>query len=326
MKRIVCSLIVIFVLLAGCAPAQQTPTPPADVTKIRLVVGYIPNIQFAPLYVAMEKGYYRQAGLDVTLDYGMETDGVALVGANTLQFAVASGEQVLLGRAQGLPVTYVFCWYQQYPVGVTSSAKEAIRKPADLKDKKIGIPGLYGASYIGLRALLEVGGLKESDVTLDAIGYNQIEALQAGREQSIVIYVPNEPVQLKANGFAVDTIRLADYMQLVGNGLITNETTLKNNPDLVRRMVQATLKGIQDALANPTEAYDISTKYIEGLRPEDAPLQKQILAASLELWKSPRLGASEPKAWENMQSILLKMDLIKTPLDLGKVYSNEFLP
>jgi NitT/TauT family transport system substrate-binding protein len=163
-------------------------------------------------------------------------------------------------------------------------------------------------------------------VTLDAIGYNQIEALQAGREQSIVIYVPNEPVQLKTNGFAVDTIRLADYMQLVGNGLITNETTMREKPDLVRRMVQATLKGIQDALANPTEAYDISTKYIEGLRPEDTAVQKQILAASMELWKSPKLGASEPKAWENMQSILLKMELIKTPLDLSKVYSNEFLP
>ena len=75
----------------------------------------------------MEKGYYRDAGLDVTLDYSLETDGVALVGAKNLQFSVASGEQVVLARARGCR-NYVLCWYQQYPVGVASSPKEGIKR------------------------------------------------------------------------------------------------------------------------------------------------------------------------------------------------------
>ena len=325
MRKITLALLVL-VMITACAPQAAAPTATGEAVKIRLPVGYIPNIQFAPLYVAMEKGYYRQAGLDVTLDYSFETDGVALVGANNLQFAVASGEQVLLARAQGLPVTYFLCWYQQYPVGVAASTKENIKTPAALKGKKIGIPGLYGASYIGFQALLEAGGLKESEVTLDSIGFNQVEALMAGQEQAAVIYVTNEPVQLEASGFAVDVLRVADYLQLVGNGLITNETTLKENPDLVRRMASATLKGMQDALDNPDEAYEISKKYVEGLDKSDPAVQKKVLALSMDLWKAPKLGVSDAKAWDNMQQLLLDMGLIKQAQELSKVYSNEFLP
>lgn len=310
------------IFLAACAP----PAAPAEVVKVRLPVGYIPNVQFAPLYVAMEKGYYRQAGLDVTLDYSMETDGVALVGSNNLQFSIASGEQILLGRGQGLPVVYVLAWYQQYPVGVAASPREGIRTPADLKGKKIAIPGLYGASYIGLRALLEAGGLKEGDVILDSIGFTQVEALMAGRDQAAVIYIANEPIQLEAAGFAVDVLRVSDSLQLVGNGLITNEVTLKSNPNLVKKMAEATLKGIQQALADPEMAFETSKKYVPALATADPAVQKRVLEASMELWDGPRLGASDPKAWQNMHDLLLAMGLLNAPLDLSQAYTNEFVP
>lgn len=326
MKRVIIGIMVI-ALLAGCAPRAAEPAASQELVKVRLPVGYIPNVQFAPLYVAMEKGYFRQAGIDISLDYSMETDAVALTGANTVQFAVASGEQILLGRAQGLPVVYALDWYQQYPVGVVAPASANIQKPADLKGKKIGIPGLYGASYIGMRALLEAGGLKESDVTLDSIGYNQVEALTAGREQAAVIYIANEPVQLKSSGMQVSVLKTSDYLQLVGNGLITNETTLKNNPGLVRGMAQALLKGIQDTLADPDAAYQACQKYIDGLASDSSGVQKQVLLATNELLKGgSKPGASDPTAWENMQSILLKMGLLAKPVDLSQAYTNEFVP
>lgn len=302
--------------------ANQTGT----LTHIKLPLGYIPNVQFAPLYVAVEKGYFKNAGIEIEFDYSFETDAVSLVGANELQFAVVSGEQVLLARSQGLPVVYVAAWYQQYPVAVVSKVEQNIKVPADLKGRKIGLPGLYGANYIGLDALLFSAGLTEKEVTLDSIGYNQVEALAADREEAVSVYTANEPVQLQAQGYALNEMRVADYVQLASNGLITNETTIAQNPDLVRGMTQAFMKGLRDTIANPDEAYEISKKYVENLSQADEAVQKQVLARSIEMWKADRLGYSTPDAWSNMNDLLVKMSLLSAPLDVSKAFTNDFVP
>ena len=329
MKKIFLLTFTLLFALTGCLPpsggASQAESTPSALTQIRLPLGYIPNIQFAPLYVAMEKGYYREAGLEIVPDYSFETDGVALVGAGELPFAVVSGEQVLLARAQELPVVYVMAWYRDYPVAVVSKKEQGITTPADLKGKRIGLPGLYGANYIGLRALLDSVSLTEADVTLDSIGFNQVEALAADQDQAVVGYIANEPIQLTTQGYDVDVIPVADYVQLASNGVITNETTLRENPALVRAFVRATLRGITDTIANPDEAYEISKNYIETLASSDETLQKKILAASIALWQSDPPGQTDPQAWENMQSVLMNMGSYAEPLDLSQAFSNDFI-
>jgi NitT/TauT family transport system substrate-binding protein len=322
MKRILRYLILGCVLLAACGAK-----PPArSLTQVRLPLGYIPDLQFAPLYVAVQKGYFQQAGIQVTFDYSMETDITALVGANQIQFGVVSGDQVLLARAQGLPIVYVAAWYQQYPVSVVAKSNQNIHAPADLRGKTIGLPGLYGANYIGLRALLHAGGLSEADVKLDSIGYTQVDALARDRDQAVSVYTNNEPVQLRSQGYSLNELRVADYVQLASNGLITNEKTIAENPDLVRGMVKAFMQGLSDTIADPTAAYETSKAYVENLAQLDPAVQKQKLATVMALWKAARLGYSQPKAWESMQSVLLEMGLLTKPLDLTKAFSNNFLP
>lgn len=324
-RRILIVFAGLMLMVSACRDAAATPTS-GSLTHIRLPLGYIPNVQFAPLYVAVEKGYFADAGIDVEFDYSFETDAVSLVGADTLQFAVVSGEQVLLARAQGLPVVYFGAWYQQYPVGVASKVERGIKTPADLKGRKIGLPGLYGANYIGLDALLFSAGLSEKDVTLDSVGYNQVAALASDQDEAVSIYVANEPVQLKAEGYELNEIRVADYVQLASNGLITNEATLERDPELVRRMVGAFLKGLADTMQDPEAAYDISLKYVDELAKADRTTQMEVLRRTIELWQSDVPGRSDPIAWENMQDTLLKMGLLKQPLDLTKAFTNDFLP
>ena len=325
LKRILL-LVLVGALATACSGAAGTGPGSEALTHVKLPLGYIPNIQFAPLYVALEKGYFREAGIELEFDYSFETDAVALVGANELQFAIVSGEQVLLARAQGLPVVYVAAWYQQYPVAVVSKVEEKIQMPADLKGKKIGLPGLYGANYIGLEALLFSAGLSDTNVTLDSIGFNQVEALATDQEQAVSVYVANEPVQLRAQGYELNEIRVADHVQLASNGLISNEKTIAENPELVRRVAKALLQGLADTIANPDEAYELSKKHIPNLAEADETVQKEVLARSIELWQAKRLGFSDAQSWQNMQDTLLKMGLLEEALDLDKAFTNEFVP
>lgn len=327
-QRVFILILLVVMIISGCSAfpfSGDQPGEEPEITKIRLPMGFIPNVQYAPFYVAVQKGYFYEAGIEIEFDYSPETDGVALVGADELKFAVVSGEQVLLARAQEIPVVYVLAWWQDYPVGMVSMANAQIQTPADLAGRTIGLPGLYGASYIGLRALLNAGGLDEEDVILQSIGYNQVEALVAGQIESGVIYANNEPVQLRSLGYEVDVIRVADYVELASNGLITNEKTIAENPELVRRMVQAITKGIEATLADPDHAFEICKRHVEGLDGANEQVQREVLESTLAFWQTEKIGVSHLEAWENMQEVLLEMGILSQSLDLQAAFTNEFV-
>jgi NitT/TauT family transport system substrate-binding protein len=328
LQRILLPLIIFTLLLAACAPQAGPSESPAETSlmKIRLPMGFIPNVQYAPLYVAASKGYFAEAGFEVEFDYSYETDGIALVGAGQLPFTLASGEQVLLARSQGLPVVYALGWFQEYPISLVAKSSTGIEGPDDFRNRKIGLPGLFGANYIGLLAMLYEVGIAESEVQLESIGFNQVEVLLADQVDIIVGYTANEPVVLRTQGYEVDEWRTSDYVQLASNGLVTNEQTISENPEMVRAFVGAMLKGIRDAIDNPQEAYEICFTYVENLREADQDAQKQVLATSIEIWRTERLGYSDPQAWEKMQEVLVKMGMYADPLDLDAAFTNQFIP
>ena len=324
-KKLVLIMLGLALSLSACV-SSQGGNEASEIRTIKLPMGYIPNIQYAPFYVAVDKGYFAEEGIEIEFDYSFETDGVALVGAGELPFAVASGEQVLLARAQELPVVYAFAWYQQFPISVISAPELNISAPADLKGQKIGLPGLFGANYIGLEAVLFSAGLTADDVTMDAIGFNQVEAYASGQTDIVVGYAANEPIVLAAQDFKLNELRVADYVQLIANGIVTSEMTIADEPELVNGMARALARGIADTIANPENAYTISLKFVENLKDQDKDVQMQVLNTSIEFWNAERIGFSNPQAWENMNELLVKMELIPTPIDLSKAFTNEFIP
>jgi NitT/TauT family transport system substrate-binding protein len=311
-------LIGLLVGLLGCGGEAE----PEALRKLRLPMGFIADPQYAPLYVAVERGYFAEEGLELEFDYSFETDGIALVGANNLPLAIVSGEQVILARAQGLPVVYVMAWWQRNPIALVSQAEANIKTPQDLIGRKVGLPGFWGASYVGYVGLLTANGLTQEQVDADDIGFNQIESLLAGQSESVVVYINNEPTQLAAAGIPYDVIEVADYANLLANGIITNEQTLAENPALVEGFLRAMLRGLADTLADPAAAYEISKKYVEGLDDSRYP----VLLASLELWQGDPLGLIDPDTWTQTQDILLDMGFLDAPMaDLDAAYTNELV-
>jgi NitT/TauT family transport system substrate-binding protein len=319
------SIMMMGLLGCGANAATEPVQAPAELQKVRLGVGYIPDIQFAPLYVAQSKGFYAEEGLEVEIQYGFEDDFVALAAQGEREFAVASGDQIILARAQGLPITYVMKWYQRYPVALVMPTAKGITEPADLAGKKVGLPGFFGASFIGWKALVYAAGVDENAVSVEEIGFTQTAAVQQGLVDAAMVYVANEPNQLRSAGVEVNVIEVSDYIDLVSNGLVAGDKLLADDPDLVQRMVRATLRGITDAVANPDEAFAIARQVIPEITDETAPIQRQVLDASIELWRSDRPGVSSPQAWQDSVDFMVKMDLLQKPVEVDQLYTNQFV-
>lgn len=321
-RRLLPAVLIPALALAACA----TRPPQTETARLRLPMGYLPSVQYAPFYVAEARGYFAEEGLEIEFDYAFETDGVALVGGGEIPFSIASGEQVLLARQEGLPVVYVLGWWQDYPVAVVALRDSGIETPADLRGRRVGIPLLGGASYIGYAALLEANGIRIDETTLDVIGFTQVEALRAGRVEAAVVYANNEPIVLESSGVPVNVMRVADSVTLASNGIITNEATLQDDPDLVRRMIRATLRGLADTLDDPDAAFEICRGFVEGLSGDSEAIQRRVLAESIRFWEAPRPGHSSADAWANMQQVMLDTGLLRAPLDLTRAFTNDYLP
>jgi NitT/TauT family transport system substrate-binding protein len=299
--------------------AEEAPRIP-----ISLPMGYVANVQFSPFYVAKERGYFNDAGFEVTFDYRWETDGIQLVAAGELPFTVASGDQVIQARSQGLPVVAVASWYQRFPVGVIALEETPLSSPEDLEGLRVGIPETFGASYIGLRALLRAGDLTEQEIDLQTIGYTQLAALTTGQVDAVVVYANNEPVVLAQDGTPFNTLYVADYADIVSAVIVSSDSYTEENPQAVRRFVAAFLMGLEDVIEDPEEAFEISETYVEGLD-DNSEEQWSVLQASIDLWETPELGRFEAEAWAEAQDVMFNAGLIDDRVPVEELYTNEFV-
>jgi NitT/TauT family transport system substrate-binding protein len=321
-------LAVLALVLGACGssggPAVVTTTSGQTLTDMSIGLGYVPDIQFAPFYVAQSKGYYRNAGLNVTFHHGIVPDliGSMVLGHDT--FVFAGGDEELVARSKNLHVIDVATIFQKYPVSLIVPADSSIHTLADLKGHSIGVPGQYGSTYTGLLALLYQAHLSQSDVAVKSIGFTQVSALLGRHVDAVMGYANNEPLQLERQGFHVRTFNVSEYQPLVSNGLITTEDTLHNRPQLVRNFVQATLKGLQDVIANPTEAVQISKSYIQGLT--DTSKALSVLQATIPLWQSShQAGYNDGATWQSMEQFLLAQKIIPSAQDVTQAYTNQAL-
>ncbi len=323
MKRIVtCVLISILVLVfSGTAFSADS---------IKIAMGYIPNVQFAPFYIAEQKGYFRDENLKVSFDYGMSTDIISLVAGGQIDFGISDGDQEIIAREKGIPVKVVYSMYVKYPVCIVALEKTGIKSTADLKGRSIGLPGPYGSSYIGLQILLAHAGLSLDTVQLKYIGYTQIESLLAGRVDAAVVYVNNEAIVLRDMGYAVNVIEAYNVTPMVSAAIITSDTRIQSNPDLVLRFVRAVVRGSEFALNNRGQVMDLLRKSIPTLTDENLDINKKVLIESMKLWRDKdiegnRLGYTTREDWQKSIDQLFQLGLVKKKIRPEECYTDRFL-
>jgi len=120
---------------------------------------------------------------------------------------------------------------------------------------------------------------------------------------------------------------VSDYVSMVANGIVTNEKTIGENPGLVRGVVRALLRGLEDTIADPEAAFTISTKFVEGLgaNPDSDKIQREVLAKSIDQWRGEPLGRSDAAAWDTTQDVLIGMGLLKQKIDHAQLFTNRFV-
>jgi NitT/TauT family transport system substrate-binding protein len=297
----------------------------AQAANLTIGLGYIPNIQFAPFYVAESEGFYKAEGFDVTFEHGYTSQLMPLLLAGKLDYVVGDAEDAVLARAAGQKVKYVLAMYQRLPVAIFSLADKKINKVADLKGKTLGYAGPYGSSYYALLATLSKNKLTDKDLTLQAIGFTQLESVKSGKVDAAVGFINNEPLVLRRSGVAVNTLDVSAFYPMVGNGMIATEKTLKD-AEMVKKVLAATQKGLAFTIKNPQKAFEDSKKYVQSLD----TTQLEVLNASIALMQSTTtkkmgLGFSDPVAWSRAVNFLKSSGQAKTTLPSSDFFSNNYL-
>ncbi len=142
-------------------------------------------------------------------------------------------------------------------------ANSPIQSAADLRGHTIGVPGAYGATYIGLLSLLSSAGLSQSDVHIQSIGYTQVTALLTHKVDAIMGYANNEPLLLQKAGMTVRTFDVNNAEHpLISNGLAAMQSELSAHGGDIKKLVAATLKGVDYVLAHPQDAVNLSKAYV----------------------------------------------------------------
>lgn len=330
-------LVLVMLGLVGCGAQAVAPVATQTVgtrQAITVGLGYIPDVQFAPFYVALQKGYYREAGFDVTFVNGQAPELLAQNAAGTMPFILVSGDEILSARIQGIPVKMVWQLYQRFPVVAFSKQATGITTPAQLKGQVIGVPGRYGATYFGLLALLQSAGLTENDVTIREIGFNQLQAVTQGSVPVAMGYSNNEPVRMQAAGEAVNVLDVGAAVPLVSNGLSVTEEYARTNADVISRFLAATTRGLQSAIDDPEDAFQQALK-MEDLRTLQTntashPIQRQVLAATLAVCRTPAtdtfgLGHQDPQAWLATYTFLRRANFLTRDTDPMQAFTNDFI-
>jgi NitT/TauT family transport system substrate-binding protein len=319
------------IVVAACSSGASAPPSASAATNLTVGLGYIPSVQFAPFYRADQAGYYATEGLKITFQNEIDANLVPKVGQGQVDLGLTDGTSVIPAVSQGNPIRYVATIYGKFPSIVFSKATAGINAAADLKGRKIGIPGKYGSSWIMLQALLASAHLTPADATIvEYPDFGQGAAVAAGAVDAATGFVNNEPVQLELAGTKTTVLAVDETTPLPGQGIIASTATISSKRDAVAGFIRATLKAMNEIAANPSVGVDAAIKAVPDLA-KDRATQEAILAATIDAWRpagsaagSQLTGAIDPADWDASAAYMTTLGLVPKPVTSSDLVDTTF--
>lgn len=324
-------VLTLFLLILGVAigliladQSQKTTEAQVPHESVTLRLKWFHQAQFTGNYVAKEKGYYANENLEVEIEpVDLKEKSIEALLNNNADFAIAGADEVLIAAAEGKPVKAVAVIYRLSPVVAYSLKSSGIISPKDFVGKKIGLQTGGNIEYL-YRTMISKMVIPSKDIKEIAIGHDASELIKGAVDVSTG-YVINEPQLAIEAGFEINTMLMADYgANMYADVLVTTDSMITNRPDLVLRMVRATLAGWKYAIENESESTNITMKYATT---STNIHQANMLAASIPLINTglSKLGWMEQSEWQQAMNILHEQKLISKKIVVSDVFTNNFL-
>lgn len=312
--------------LAGCGQGQ----PPAQTTTskpVTLILDWVPNTNHTGCYVAQALGYYKDAGLDVKIVQPSAGTVPQLISSGQGDFGISYQEEVTMARAEEIPVKAIAAVIQHNTSGFASPVSKNITSPRDFANKVYGGWGSPSETAI-LKYLMEKNHADFNTLKIVNMGTADFFTSMNTNADFAWIFYGWTGIEAEIKGVPLNYIELRaedpalDYYTPV---IISSESTLENDPELVKRFLEATSRGYQYSIANPEAAAQILCGAVPELDPELAGRSQKYLAGQYQD-DAERWGEMSAERWIAYGDFLYNNNLLSQPVDCSLAFTNDFLP
>jgi ABC-type nitrate/sulfonate/bicarbonate transport system substrate-binding protein len=321
---LIVSLLAVAVLAGACGGAE-----PEEATTVKFMLDWVPNTNHTGIFVARDKGYFKDAGLDVQIIQPGEVYPEAAVASGAADFGISFQESVTLARAEEAPLVSVAAVIQHNTSGFASPASLNVTGPADFEGLRYGAWG-SPSEVPTLKALMESAGADFNKLQMVTVGFSDPLALIAERQVDLVwIYYGWQGIQAKQQGIDLDVVMMKDYFDSVPDFytpvVITSEAKIATDSETVKAMIEALSRGYTFAAEHPDEAADILIAAVPEL---DTTLVKESQEWLSEYYiaEASHWGEQEESVWRDYADWLVKNGVVKTTDAVEGAFTNEFLP
>ena len=312
-------------LVAACGSDSEPTAEP--LAKVSVALDWFPWSNHSGLFIAQERGYFADEGLDVNIfTPGDPSTVLQTVASGRDDFGISYQPELLIAREQGIPAVSVMALVQ-HPLNSVMSLKESgIVEPKDLAGKKVGAPGLPSDESL-LDTMLRNQGLTLDDVEMVNVGFDLVPALISKQVDAVVgAYWVHESISATNQGFELNIMRMEqngvpDFYELV---IVASEDKIAQDPDLVQRFVKGVTRGYKDAIADPQDAVQL----LKRIKPEvDLAIEIPGVVLLAPLWVTDNgvFGWQEEARWQDFAKWLVDTGRLSASTDPMAAFDNSFV-